>query len=121
MTSFWAIAAVLGLAILILITLAAVVFYRSRCPRCGRCGLKFAGSYHSTGRDGHGYRQSERISLYFCTCCSARLRWNLRSWSDAAEDEWKKHAHITARQLAAGAAGKQMNAGAAGEVFPVSK
>jgi len=81
-------------AILSIIALLAVSYFRRRCPRCGRGGLKLAGGYEWAGRDERGYRTGGKYVFYSCSLCSARLRWDLRQWSDASDGEWKKHAKI---------------------------
>ena len=92
MNLFEVIALVLSLAILCLIALMAVSFFRKRCPRCGKHGLKLVGNHKWSARDSRGYRIGGTFSFYSCRFCPARLRWDLRTWSDATEGDWKKHA-----------------------------
>lgn len=94
MNLFEVIALVLSLVILCLIALIAVHFFRRRCPRCGKYGLKLMGDYKWSARDSRGYRIGGAFSFYSCRFCSARLRWDLRTWSDATNEDWKKHAKI---------------------------
>ena len=91
MKILWITLLILSPAILYGIALLFVGFYRGRCPRCHRHGLRSVGGYLWDGRTPEGQPCGGAVSFYLCRCCSARLRRAGRDWSDATEEEWQQH------------------------------
>ena len=88
---FWAIILVLSPAILYGVALVFVGFYRGRCRRCHRHGLKTVGGYLWDGKHGGG-----AVTFYLCEKCGAHFKRSLSDWSEPTEDEWKTHAKTAA-------------------------
>ena len=84
----WLIFVVISPAVLYVILLLAAPLYRSRCPKCNRRGLKLVDGYHWKGEQGGG-----SIVFYECQRCRARLKHDLAAYSDATEEEWRRHVH----------------------------
>ena len=86
MRIFWLIILVLSPAILYGGALIIARFYRERCRRCHRRGLKTVGGYLWDGERGGG-----AVTFYLCEKCRARFKRSLDEWSEPTEEEWQKH------------------------------
>lgn len=91
MKILWITLLALSPAILYGIALLVVAQYRGRCPRCRRHGLRRVGGYLWDGRTEQGQPCGGSVSFFLCQCCSTRLRRAGRDWSDASEDDWRRH------------------------------
>jgi predicted RNA-binding Zn-ribbon protein involved in translation (DUF1610 family) len=58
--------------------------YRSRCPRCGKRGLKIIGGYLATVMV-DGKRAPDSSTDYACDKCGAVMRWHRGEWKEVPE------------------------------------
>ncbi|SRR6266568_3220284 len=61
-------------------------FYRSRCPKCGKRGLKMVDGALATVVI-HGKRAPDSWTVYECEKCGAVLRWHLEKWEEESESQ----------------------------------
>src|SRR5438046_366923 len=61
-------------------------FYRSRCPKCGKRGMKIVGGVRATILVG-GKRAPDSWMDYECEKCGAIMRWHRGKWEEVPEED----------------------------------
>ena len=60
-------------------------FYRSRCPRCGKRGMKIVGGVLAT-IEVNG-RRADSWTDYGCENCGVVMRWHRERWEEVPEGD----------------------------------